>query len=212
MAHLELVKWLAFAAMVVDHVDLVLFNRSVPWMFEVGRFAAPAFAICFGIGLAFTRDAFAVADRLMVPAIVAQCVWLLVAPVGYLLAYGNVLVVFTCCALVLAAARKHLWAGAAAGAFLLVVSPGLEGGPGLIVLVAAGYLTSCANSWLPYLGGFAPWLAGALSPGLVAAALAPVLARLVPFTVPRLRGALAWGYPLHLAVIGLAAALLHVPA
>lgn len=203
MAHLELVKWVAFVAMVVDHVDLVLFNRSVPWMFEVGRFAAPAFAICFGIGLAFTRDAFAVADRLMWPAVLAQCVWIVVAPRDYPLSYGNVLVVFTCCALVLAACRKHLWAGLAAGTFVLVVSPQLEGGPGLVLLVAAGYLTSRANSWLPYLGGFAPWLAGALSPGLVLAALAPVLARLVPFTVPRIRGFLAWGYPVHLAVIGL---------
>ena len=82
MAHLELVKWLAFVAMVVDHVDLFLFNRTVPWMFEVGRFAAPAFAICFGIGLAFTRDAVAVADRLMWPAVLAQCIWILLAPPG----------------------------------------------------------------------------------------------------------------------------------
>lgn len=209
MQHLELVKWLAFIAMVVDHVDLVMFNRSVPWMFEVGRFAAPAFAICFGIGLAFSRDAFAVADRLMWPSVLAQCTWLLVAPPSYPLSYGNVLVVFTCCALVLACGRKNLWGGIASGVFLLAVSPGLEGGPGLIVLVAAGYLTSRVNSWLPYLGGFAPWLAGALSPGLVAAALAPVLARLVPFTVPRVRGLLAWGYPLHLAAIGLIASIAH---
>ncbi|MET0081282.1 MAG: TraX family protein, partial [Candidatus Thiodiazotropha lotti] len=49
---LEFVKWFAFLAMIADHVDVYLFNRDLPYLYEIGRLAMPIFAIVLGYNLA----------------------------------------------------------------------------------------------------------------------------------------------------------------
>lgn len=49
---IEAIKWLALAAMVVDHVAAVFYDRDVPlWAEVVGRLAFPMFAIVIGYNL-----------------------------------------------------------------------------------------------------------------------------------------------------------------
>ena len=62
----EALKWLAFACMLVDHANTILYGRDVAWMYDVGRVAMPVFALVFGINLARARDLRAVAWRLTV--------------------------------------------------------------------------------------------------------------------------------------------------
>lgn len=198
-AGLELVKWLAFAAMVVDHIDLVLLERSAPWMYQVGRFAFPAFALAFGIGLAHSRDLLSVASRLLWPGVVAQVAWAFIDPTHP----ANVLIGFFCCALGLLAWQTWRPAGLAALALLLLTSSGLEGGKGMLLLVGGGYLGVCishANTLgrvAVHAAAAAPWLLLFPSPGLLAGLGAPHAARWLP-TLPRWSKTLPWAYAGHL--------------
>lgn len=50
---IEALKWLALAAMVVDHVAAVFYGRDVPMLVElVGRIAFPLFAVVLGYNMA----------------------------------------------------------------------------------------------------------------------------------------------------------------
>lgn len=48
----ELLKWLALASMLVDHVNAAVFDRSLEWATPVGRIAMPVFALVVGYNLA----------------------------------------------------------------------------------------------------------------------------------------------------------------
>jgi hypothetical protein len=48
---IELLKWFAFLAMIGDHVNVYLFDRELPYLFEFGRLAMPIFAIVLGYNL-----------------------------------------------------------------------------------------------------------------------------------------------------------------
>ena len=48
----ELLKWIALVAMVVDHVNAVFFDRSLDWATPVGRIAFPLFALVVAYNLA----------------------------------------------------------------------------------------------------------------------------------------------------------------
>lgn len=200
IAHLELFKWLAFAAMVVDHVDLVLFERSYPWMWHVGRFAMPVFAVCFGVGLAVTRDAAAVARRLIIPAILAQAAWWFCGRVMPL----NILFTFAICAVAVSTWRRWpIFGLVVAGLALLPGAEILEGGAWLVGLVVSAFLAQdLRRSWI-YAAGAAPWILGLTSPTVALAVSVPFLARFTPWTVPRWPGALSWLYPGHLVALAL---------
>lgn len=72
----EALKWIAFAAMVFDHVDVVLLDRGAPWLMYVGRLAMPIFAIVFGFNLARARDPIATIKRLALVGLAVQpIVW-----------------------------------------------------------------------------------------------------------------------------------------
>jgi len=186
----ELVKWLAFAAMVVDHVDLLLFERSLGWAYGVGRLAFPVFALVFGIGLAYSRDLERVARRLALPAAISQIAWVLGQP-GYPF---NVLVMFALCAIAL----RWSWAAP----FVLLASVFGEAGPLLPLLVLAGYLAGRTASLWPVLIGGLVWCLAAPSLGAgLAVLLVLASAHYGPATLPRLPGLLAWGYAAHLAVL-----------
>lgn len=195
---LELVKWAAFAAMLVDHVGLSLFDRSIPWLHSVGAFAFPAFALSFGIGLALSADPLRIVERLVLPALIAQCMWLVVDPQHP----ANVLVSFALCAVVAAAVRARsmvlafVLAGIAAGC-----SVAIEGGPVGLLMVAGGFVAVQLRACLPLVAAGAVW--AVLVPSIAAwlAVAAVVLWPQQAPRVPRLRGLLAWGYPAHLGAL-----------
>ncbi|MEW8437606.1 MAG: TraX family protein [Candidatus Thiodiazotropha taylori] len=49
---LEFLKWFAFLAMIADHIDVFLFNRQVPYLYEIGRMAMPIFLVVLAYNLA----------------------------------------------------------------------------------------------------------------------------------------------------------------
>ncbi|VTU46193.1 conjugal transfer protein TrbP (plasmid) [Variovorax sp. SRS16] len=79
---LEAIKWLALVLMTGDHVNKYLFNETLPYLFELGRLAAPLFAFVLAYNLArpgaMTRGAYqrtmrrlAVVGLLATPAFLA---------------------------------------------------------------------------------------------------------------------------------------------
>ena len=200
---LELVKWAGFAAMVADHIDLILCGRGVPWLHELGRFAFPAFAVALGMGLGMSERPGRGGAAILLPAVLAQAAWWAAEQPFRV----NILFTFAACSAIAAAfaARANVIGSVAALAF--VVGAGQwEGGPAAGLLVLAGFLLVRAR-WggalaLPVLA--APWLWFAPSAGLVAGLLAPPLARHLPFAVARQPGVLLWAYPLHLALLAVA--------
>lgn len=205
---LELVKWLALAAMLVDHVDMILLHRSQPWMYEVGRFALPAFAVCFGIGLARSRDPMAVGLRLIAPAMLAQVAWFYAGrpdPV-------NILVTFFGCAMTLGIALVNRPIGIGTAVALVALSTDLEGGVLTMLMVFAGWLSQRVGSQWPHAIAAAPWLFFFVSPGAVAGLLAPHVAARLEVALPRVPGLLAWAYPAHIAGLAAIAAAAQVLA
>lgn len=198
VGRLELVKWLAFAAMVADHVDLALFGRGVPWLHAVGSFAFPAFCLTFGAGLATSSDPVSVARRLMLPAIVAQAAWLLIRPEHPL----NVLFVFAACAAVEATSSR--WLGPKGAAYLLlagVAGFAGEGGPWGVMLVAGASAARHLLRWWPVAAVGALWALLVPSVGTLAALAAFALWPASAPRLPRSRGLLAWAYAAHLALL-----------
>lgn len=49
--NVELVKWVAVAAMLCDHINSYLLHARVPALFFIGRIAFPLFAVAFGVSL-----------------------------------------------------------------------------------------------------------------------------------------------------------------
>lgn len=194
VAGLEVVKWLAFAAMLCDHVDLILFDRSLAALHAIGYFAAPAFAACFGLGLRHSRDAAAAGLRLAPAAAVAQVAWIF-AGRGDI---ANILCTFALCGIV---ASLRTWPGRAVGMVALVaLTPIIEGGAFLAaVVLGAAWLPDRLRWW--NLATSAPWALIAGSPAALLGLLAPHLARWVPIGLQRRPGALAWLYPGHLLLL-----------
>lgn len=71
---LELVKWLALALMVVDHVNFVFFARELPlWATIAGRVSFPLFALVFAYNLArASGDRMRLLNRLVIAGAIAQ--------------------------------------------------------------------------------------------------------------------------------------------
>lgn len=208
-AALELVKWAAFVAMLIDHADLILFDRSVPWMREVGRFAMPAFALAFGYGLAHSREPFSVASRLLIPGLIAALIWGLASSLGgYPVQPFNVLLMFALCAL---AAESHrtfgLWS-LPVFVFLGWASPHVEGEVLALLLVAGAYDHARTGRFLALGGAAVLWCGFHPYAGSVIALASFLAALAATMRVRRWPGALAWAYPLHLAaLVGIAAYL-----
>lgn len=201
---LELVKWIAFAAMVADHVDLILLDRSVPWLNAIGRFAYPAFAVAFGLGLARSTDPLAVARRLLVPGLVAQVCWLL-APGGPAL---NVLLSFASVAFFVAMLDRSRWHAAGALVLVLCLAPWLEGGPAGLLVASAAWAFARFREPV-WLAGLLPMAVALPSVGLVAGLAAPWIGQRVNLAAPRVPGLLAWAYAAHLAALVALRAALH---
>lgn len=208
---LEAAKWLALAAMLVDHVNAVFYGRELGLVADVvGRLAFPLFAIVAGVNLARPgRDLTRAAGKF--------AAWCLVALPFHAALFAqvggwwpiNILGTFAVAALVLHLVdqgRLEL-AGLvflAGGALVEYWWPGV----GLVVAVAL-----VARSPNPALYGLPLVLAaGTLcivngnAYALLAAPLAAWLTRWAP-ELPRSPRAFWWAYPGHLAALVLAAEL-----
>jgi len=197
LARLEAVKWIAFAAMVLDHVDLALFGRGVPWMHQVGAFAFPVFCVTFGMGVAVSRSGVQVGLRLLAPALVAQVAWAIIRPDHP----ASILAVFVVFA-VLSHGPQSL-ALRIAGVVALALWSALlgEGGAATVILAAGGFAAMRLGRWWPMYAAGALWIA--LAPSL-GALLAFAAVRFWPASwrrVPRVPGLLAWGYAGHLTLL-----------
>lgn len=196
VARLELLKWLAFAAMVFDHVAVFFPEVAPVWFREVGRFAFPVFALSFGLGLAASDDGEAVLRRLILPGAVAQLAWFAGGQWHGL----NVLLAFAVVgALVLRAAKAEQLAFFMLVWLSLLSLPLslLDGGFLTPLLVAAGFLSMRLRSWWPALvvGALASLFIGPVGAlGAVAVVLCPGV------RLPRVR-AFAWLYASHVAVL-----------
>jgi hypothetical protein len=191
LSRLEVVKWIAFAAMVVDHVGVALLDRSVAWLHLVGGFAFPVFCFCYGLGLARTSDPLQVASRLIVPGALAQAAWFWIEPSHPV----NVLGMFGLCAV----AVRLPWFAAVVLGLAAVVG---EGGLFLPLLVAAGFAAARWGSRVPLVVSGVAWAVLAHSPGaLVATAAVARWPERWAVAVPRVPGLLAWGYAAHLALL-----------
>lgn len=196
-ARLELVKGAALVAMVADHVDLAVFDRSVPALHLVGQFAFPAFCLTYGIGLARSSDPLRAVERLLIPAVVAQLAWYFIRP-GH---PANVLFVFALCAVAAWAATRSRAAGAAALAFLVGVGAfAFEGGIFGPVLAACGYLGGRLGRLWPVVAGGVAWALLAPSFGAYVAAIVVPLAAIAGPIIPKLP-AFPWLYAAHLALL-----------
>ena len=197
VGRLEALKWLAFAAMVIDHAALA-WPGSVPIEARlIGRFAFPVFCLTFGLGLAQSSSPGQVAARLLLPGVLAQVAWVFVQtshPV-------NMLLVFAACAAAVQLYRSPRWWWTAG--FLL--GPVCVFGEGMVFSVALVFAGMAAGAhrtvWPILLSGLAWWFV-APSIGVVVAVVAVAVWSSEWPRVPRIRGLLAWGYALHLLGFG----------
>lgn len=205
-ARLEPVKWLAFLAMVCDHLALTLLP-SHQWLRQIGTFAFPAFALSFGIGLAGTSDPLRVAKRLIGPAIVAQLSWVAIFAGWH---PWNVLVMFAACAVFVWLQRAELRAAFAGALVAVLVAFGFEGGFMGFLLVGGAYLAARGSVWWMF-PPVAVWAALQPSVGFVLGVLAVLFAPRLSIQLPRRPGALAWAYAAHLWLLAMGALYLLRP-
>lgn len=74
---LEATKWVAFALMIADHINGVIFDHASPTVYLLGRLVFPLFALALAEGLAAGGHlrAHGALKRLLVWALVAQVPW-----------------------------------------------------------------------------------------------------------------------------------------
>ena len=207
---LEMVKWLAFALMVVDHIP-----RSLPvpwgaWAWVVGRTAMPLFCLALGAGLALGRgDTSRVEHRLLLAAFASQPL--------YMLAFGiewprmNVLFTLlagTALTSLLVPGRWPTWAELSR---VLCVCPLLlfsDYGIAGAALVPLCYLLAKRR----HLGAACPLLVADLlflNQGLARLVVllipvwifAVIVIRHIPLRLPRVPHLFYFAYPAHLAVL-----------
>jgi hypothetical protein len=85
---IELLKWFAFLAMIGDHLNVYLFDRELPYLFDFGRLAMPIFAIVLGYNLSrpgcFENNGFwRVCYRLLLSGFVSVPIILMLRKVGW---------------------------------------------------------------------------------------------------------------------------------
>jgi TraX protein len=53
--NLELLKYIAFVCMILDHINTFLYQGKIPYFYEIGRLAMPLFCFTFAYGLGCRR-------------------------------------------------------------------------------------------------------------------------------------------------------------
>lgn len=200
---IEALKWLALVLMVGDHVNLALFDRSLPVLTEIARIVFPIFAVLLGFNLARPGvDLRQVLLRLVLVATVAQPFHMLAFPYGFLPL--NVLWTFVVAVVVMWLVQERMPA-AAVVCFLLFGLWTDYAYPG-IGLVLATWFFFCKPTWGRVVAPLAFLASLALINGnFYALAALPViaLARCGQWPLQRHPRAFYVFYPVHL--VGLAA-------
>lgn len=199
----EALKWIAFAAMLVDHANIVFLDRSADWMFQVGRVAMPIFAVVFGYNLARSRDPDAVIRRMILAGLLVQPLAVWTINRGELLPLNILLTFAAGASLVRAADRGRM----VQLAVLLVVSVAAMDytilGP-LLVAVSWRYFRDRGDAAFALLCLLAAALAMLnASPWTLLGFAAVFAAGWVRIELPRAHGALLWLYGGHLGAFGL---------
>lgn len=204
---LEALKWLALAAMVLDHVNKWLYAGRLPHGYELGRLAWPLFAFVLAHHLAQPG---ALDGALPVRLLRRLLGWGLLATPPFMAIVGSwfpLNILFTLAAATIVAwglARRDAPGVAAAAACFALAGQVVDyQHPGLAMCIAAWYFCRApgpvrAAVWASFVAGLAVvngnfWALGALP--LIA------LAALADPPVPRLRWLFYAAYPLHLALI-----------
>lgn len=200
---LEALKWLAFAGMVIDHIDSAYFDRTLPaWADAIGRPVFPLFAAVFAYNLARPGlDVVRVGRRLLWPALVAIPAHSWLFSEGGLLPL-NILVLFAvCAACVWLADRKGIeWAVMLAivgGVFVEYHHFGIA-----LVLAGVAYMRRPDALRLSlYLATFAGLCVYNGNGWAITALVLLALATRVDVPLPRSGPVLRWFYPVHLYVL-----------
>ena len=206
---IELLKWFAFLTMIGDHVNVYLFDRELPYLFEIGRLAMPIFAIVLGYNL--SRQEFhqnngywRVMYRLFLSGLVSVPIVLILRHVGWAgiwpLNIMFLLLISTMTCLLIQGGR---WYGMGMGiVFALVASCWAEFYLPGVALCVGSWLYFRSGNWGYLLLIALPGLMGvcALNGNMWAFASIPIIVitalRNVEF--PRIRYVFYWLYPLHL--------------
>lgn len=204
---LEALKWLALAAMLLDHVNKWLYAGRVPLGFELGRLAWPLFAFVLAHHLAQPG---ALEGALPVRLLRRLLGWGLLATPPFMALAGswfplNILFSLAAATIVVWGLARRDVAGAAAAlaCFALAGQVVDYQHPGLAMCVAAWYFCRAPSAaraavWACFVAGLVVvnnnfWALLALPVAALAAVAEPPL--------PRLRWVFYAAYPLHLAVI-----------
>jgi hypothetical protein len=200
---LEALKWLALAAMVVDHVNAVFFDRSLAWAAPVGRIAMPVFAVVLAYNLArpgvdFRRSG----SRLLFFGLLA-----LPAHAALFAQAGgwwplNIMATFAVAVLVIGCLVQR-WYEAACLVFVAGGALVEYWWPGVALVVSSWWLFRSPGMWpgVAVLASFAGLVAISSTPWAILALPLLALATRIDVTVPRLRWVFWTFYPAHLAVI-----------
>lgn len=167
----EVLKYLALACMLLDHVDAWLLDRSVPWLHAVGRLALPLFCFCLGVGIAVRRDFDSALRRLLSWGCVCLVLQLLVRELLPLNVLFTLAGGVTIAAWLLDTSRPAL---PSLGLGLLLAGLS-EFGPFGVALAAACVVWGCVRTWqafVPVVGALllltipngGPWALAALVP------------------------------------------------
>ena len=195
----EALKWLALAAMTLDHINTFALDRAHPALYAIGRIAFPVFALVLANNLARPGiDYGRVCRRLLAFGVIAHGAFVLLDAAFPL----NVMFTFAAAAAVIAAWIRG-WTAVAVGLFAVAGLFVDYQWPGLALIVAAWayFRTGSRTAAAATLGALVSlaWPNGTLW----ALAALPVVfaAQLAAPNLPRLRWAFYAYYPAHLAAL-----------
>ncbi|MEW8439295.1 MAG: TraX family protein [Candidatus Thiodiazotropha taylori] len=210
---LEFLKWFAFLAMVADHVDVFLFNRQVPYLYELGRLAMPIFVVVLAYNLAqsaiYQKPAYwRVARRLLIYGLISIPIIHLLRQNADLEETFPVNILFT---LLVVTLFCQLWEGGTTRDYTVAILFLLAGGifveyfwPGLLFGVSVWAYFRYRN-WYLFVGVGIPALGliCLLNGNLWAIASIPIILVLstIRINFPRIRHIFYVLYPLHLGLL-----------
>ena len=208
---LEAAKWIALAAMTLDHVNTYLLHGGHAWMYQVGRIAMPLFGIALAAHLACPNalerngPAARMTKRLAVSALLAQIPFTLLrgGPWPPTLLNTMVLLLLVVAFLRLRASGRR-WHRVAAWSALAVVGAVVEFwwiGAAVILTVRSWLMQPSVERAIAV--AFAFLLLCVLTMSVVPLAAPLIVYALArwPLAVPRVRLMFYSYYPLHLAAL-----------